>query len=111
MDLNKTAMSQTALSWRQRALDLDCEIFYASEPNSTLADADYGYAPDEAAFHAALAEHPDWFVMNDARAYTADWPLMLHHCDCIALRTATTRNWPKLVALRREALEQWAAQH
>jgi len=102
-------MTSEGQSWRQEARVLGCTIFYASEPNSSYAD--YGYAPDEEAFQAAKSKNPHWFVLNDARAWNEKYPLMLHHCDCRRLVSATTYNWPKLIAEKRESLEQWAVEN
>ena len=99
-------MTSEARAWRKTAHDLGCTLYYASEPDSSSAV--YGHAADEDAFHAARTKNPHWFVLNDARAWTAKYPLRLHHCDCKFLSRSTTHNWPKVIAEKRKSLKRWA---
>ena len=99
-------MTDDAKLWRKNAAQFRCTLCYSSHRGSSSRK--WGYAPDEAKFHALRRDKPNWFVLNDARATTAKYKLVLHHCDCRHLRNATTHNWPKVVAQRRESLEQWA---
>lgn len=102
-------MTPQGLEWRQKAIQAGCTVYYAPEPTSSYAI--WGYAPDEDAFRAAKTEHPDWLLLNDAKAYTPEYPLVLHHCDCWRLRQATTRSWPKVISETRESLERWAREN
>jgi hypothetical protein len=108
-DDSPAGMTPLGLEWRQAAERLGCKIYYADEPSSTSLT--WGYAPDEDGFQVAKAEHPDWFVLNDAKSYAPKYPLTIHHCGCWRLRGATTRNWPKIIAEKRESLEAWAREY
>jgi hypothetical protein len=102
-------MTPEAKEWRGAANDLGCTFYYSSAPGYLNPEWTIrAYAPDEDAFQAAIIQQPQWFLLNDAKADGAQYPLMLHHCDCSRLRSATTHHWPKVIAEKREALERWA---